>query len=411
MLLVGGIWTTPTPFTVVRQRLWRRRVRRVSSDREDGNGEEEKTKLQVAHQHQLKQQHTTTSSPELLLLLNQISDSQDTLQTNLLEKMTKDEDMKREKDTMDAKIKALKEQHDAQLQSTKDLFEKRIQQISSELEDTSKALKLSRENHEKRIKEEQQRHENVEREFLDRELHLNNQMKLLQQSVALEKSEAHRSIERSKKEIEKIRSDMEHELAKSHDELIAAVKQREDTVRFDCNQDKLNLEKQHNETIAMLNIRASKAVEAAVREGSEEVARANRRTAKEVASARQDLLVEIDRVRKDAHALIARSIQDALKECLRERTLRVQAEEALEIARRTSADSLVCVVVRESFLNIILYQTRKHRYKQREARANFESTKRNWNCFVRNSTVWTNDSKNLFGNARRLSENARKRCS
>ena len=98
-------------------------------------------------------------------------------------------------------------------------------------------------------------------------------MKLLQQSVALEKSEAHRSIERSKKEIEKIRSDMEHELAKSHDELIAAVKQREDTVRFDCNQDKLNLEKQHNETIAMLNIRASKAVEAAVREGSEEVAR------------------------------------------------------------------------------------------------------------------------------------------
>ena len=29
MLLVGGIWTTPTPFTVVRQRLWRRRVRSV----------------------------------------------------------------------------------------------------------------------------------------------------------------------------------------------------------------------------------------------------------------------------------------------------------------------------------------------------------------------------------------------
>ena len=125
MLLVGGIWTTPTPFTVVRQRLWRRRVRRVSSDREDGNEEEEKTKLQVAAPATPSTRTTTTtSSPELLLLLNQNSDSQDTLQNNPLEKMTKDEDMKREKDTMDAKIKALKEQHDAQLQSTKDLFQK-----------------------------------------------------------------------------------------------------------------------------------------------------------------------------------------------------------------------------------------------------------------------------------------------
>ena len=324
----------------------------------------------------------SASSPELLLLLNQISDSQDTLQNNLLEKMTRDEEMKRQQSKMNSKIMELKEQHKANIQSMKNEFETQLQQVSLQLEDTSKALRHSRENHEKRIKEEQQRHENVEREFLDRELHLNNQMKILQQSVALEKAEAHRSIERSKKEIEKIRADMEHELARSHDELIVAVKQREDTVRFDCNQEKLKLEKQHNETIAMLNIRASKAVENAVKEGSDEVARANRRTAKEVASARQDLLVEIDRVRNDAHALIARSIQDALKECLRERTLRVQAEDSLEIARRTSADSLVCVV-RESHTSSssssshkeysTYSQTHTHtnRYKRREVRVSF----------------------------------------
>ena len=121
MLLVGGIWTTP-PFTVVRQRLWRRRVRSViGQGRWEWRGGEDEIAIGT---NTNSNNNTNNIVTELLLLLNQISDSQDTLQTNLLEKMTKDEDMKREKDTMDAKIKALKEQHDAQLQSTKDLFEK-----------------------------------------------------------------------------------------------------------------------------------------------------------------------------------------------------------------------------------------------------------------------------------------------
>jgi len=350
MLLVGGVWLSPTPFTVVRQRMWRRRIRKVAD--EDAQHTSENLTRTTTSSSSTTKTVTTQSPQELMMILNQISNSQDTIQNNILKKITNKEEVQQAQEQFLHREKELEQQYKDMMKEAKTEFEQTKSILETKIQIIQKSLDRARENHKKRLLEEQQRHENIKREFLEREIVLNNQTKQLQESVASQKAEAHRSIEQSKEEIAKLRMEMEHELAKSHEELIEAVKRRENAVRSDCRENEIEIEKRHNETIAMLNLRASKAVENAVKEGSEEIARANRRTAKEVANSRQELILEIDRIRKDAHDMISRSIQNSLKECLRERALRTQAENALEVATRRSNDSLLQAERAESELRV-----------------------------------------------------------
>ena len=365
MRLTGGVWIAPKPFTVVRQRLWRRarrRRRRFASHTENAT----ETAV-VATKNPIEPiANEIVASPDVARLERIVLDvarEQASLRQIVMKSVALNESLNTSHETvrtaLAARDRAERVAEDAtkrvkrNMSEARDAFERKRVALTDELATVRERLNRDASDARQRAKileQELERSQAARREM---------QRKIANAEAALTRAERNATEHAAKvnRAAENARIEHRRQIEACRLEIRQEARERESHIREETERRVLDMER------------------AFARERAEERARAEEKGTEEISTARNQLLGEIDRVRKDAQRMLAESLRNSVAEVIRERALRRQAEEAfasancrcVELTERAEKADRQRRVVKEE-LKIVANELRRYVGRDEEAK-------------------------------------------